>query len=177
MGADMKTCRMCEQHKPMDDFHANRRERDGRRGECRECFNAYQRERWLAREDIRQSKAIRDAEWRRNNPDRQKAIHRRHNLKRNYGMTVGQYEAMLRAQSSGCAACGSKDNGDSRFDTFAVDHDHRTGKVRGLLCSQCNFALGHVNDDPDRLMALAAYLLQHSDVLTANVEFGITGGA
>lgn len=73
---------------------------------------------------------------------------------------------MLFDQRGRCAGCGSTDNGDRRFDTFAVDHDHQTGKVRGLLCSPCNLALGHVNDSPDRLMALAAYLLQQTDLLS-----------
>lgn len=90
-------------------------------------------------------------------------------LRKKYGIGIDRYEAMFAAQGGRCAVCRSEDNGDRRFDTFAVDHDHSSGQVRGLLCSPCNRALGQVGDDPDRLMAMVAYLLQYSDVLGAPI--------
>ena len=62
----------------------------------------------------------------------------------------------------GCEVCGGKTT------KMATDHDHDTGKVRGLLCGNCNTALGLAGDSVDRLMALAAYLIQHQNVLVSS---------
>ncbi len=64
-------------------------------------------------------------------------------LKRMYGMTLKDYEALLQKQLSKCGICGSKDpkNKRSRYNIFCVDHNHKTGKVRGLLCQPCNMLL------------------------------------
>jgi hypothetical protein len=76
-------------------------------------------------------------------------------LKRNYGMTVEEFNAMLLLQDSKCAVC------DKTMKQPCVDHDHDTGKVRALLCHQCNTALGLLDEDPNRMIALASYISQH----------------
>lgn len=81
-------------------------------------------------------------------------------IKGKYGITIEQYDAMMAAQDGRCAICGVLP---TRH--LCVDHDHETGEVRGLLCEPCNFALGHMADDVDRLLAAAAYLLARRDVL------------
>lgn len=73
------------------------------------------------------------------------------NLRRKYGMSVHDYAVMKTSQADVCKACG-------RPALLHVDHDHATGKVRGLLCFNCNAALGHVQDSISRLESLAAYL-------------------
>jgi len=160
-----KTCTTCGDTKPVGAFHANRAERDGRRRECRSCFNAYCRSRWANGATNRQAVYERDRRWRQANPVSVALINRRSRLKRKYGITVEEYDAMFVAQGGRCAACDSTDSGDPRFDTFAVDHDHETGKVRGLLCAGCNRALGLVKDNVDTLMSLAAYLLKDRDII------------
>lgn len=88
-------------------------------------------------------------------------------LKR-YGLTVEDYERLLKEQHGRCASCGDELVGRAR-----VDHDHSCCPgtrscglcVRGLLCHHCNVAAGLLHDDLDRVMALAVYLLQHQDVL------------
>ena len=85
-----------------------------------------------------------------------KVVNRRYNL-RKFGLTIKDYDAILDQQGGGCAACGSK-NHDGRGNRLAVDHDHETNTVRGLLCVKCNRALGLVNDDPQILRALAEYM-------------------
>jgi len=87
---------------------------------------------------------------------------RKYTLQSKYGLTVEQYEAMVTAQDGKCAIC--TDVLTPGRDTH-VDHNHTTGENRGLLCNNCNLALGHMADDANRLLAAAAYLLQHSDVL------------
>jgi len=70
---------------------------------------------------------------------------------------LAEYNALLEIQGGVCAICGS-DDPKTGGRSFAVDHDHVTGKVRGLLCSPCNRALGGFNDDPVRLQRAVDYL-------------------
>ena len=82
-----------------------------------------------------------------------------------HGLTPEDYDRMLAEQNGGCAICGSADAGragggksDGGESSFAVDHCHATGIVRGLLCHQCNLALGLLGDDPERAAAASRYL-------------------
>jgi hypothetical protein len=75
-------------------------------------------------------------------------------LKRTYGMTLEDYGHMLEAQGGVCAVCGRPPSEIS----LHVDHDHDTGRIRGLLCFRCNNALGDLGDSEDRLNAAAAYV-------------------
>lgn len=75
-------------------------------------------------------------------------------LHKRYGISVNEWEEMLLKQNSGCAICGKEL--DAR--TAHVDHDHETGKVRGLLCRACNFALGQLQDNPALLRRAAEYV-------------------
>lgn len=77
--------------------------------------------------------------------------------KRGINFTVEEFEAMLEEQGGVCAICGR--DGER---TLHVDHDHKTGKVRGLLCDNCNHGLGKLGDDPDQLEAGAHYLRSRS---------------
>lgn len=77
---------------------------------------------------------------------------RSNHLRRNYGITVGQYESMLASQGGGCAICGKPPTGNA----LAVDHCHVSGRVRALLCSACNRSLGYyeyVREDAEMYMA------------------------
>jgi hypothetical protein len=69
-----------------------------------------------------------------------------------YGITLDQFEQMFALQGSACAVCRKTGV------TLCVDHCHRTGEIRGLLCRRCNIALGYCDDDPDILLAAVAYL-------------------
>ncbi len=80
---------------------------------------------------------------------------RRHHLRTSYGITPEEYEDRLANQSGVCAICRQA-NGRRRL---AVDHDHETGVVRGLLCDKCNWLVGLADDDPQRLTTAIAYLL------------------
>ena len=84
------------------------------------------------------------------------AWHRAHKLASKYGLSVGDYEALVATQGGRCAICGSSDPG--RNEVLHVDHDHDTGAVRGLLCFSCNIGLGSFGDDLTRLRAAIAYL-------------------
>ena len=79
--------------------------------------------------------------WRAANPDRVALHERRKSLKARYGITIEQYDDLLRSQGGACAICGAAKAG-GHTDTLQVDHDHLTGRIRGLLCFRCNRALG-----------------------------------
>lgn len=77
-------------------------------------------------------------------------------LKANYGVTPEQYSFMYWQQDGKCKICRTEHPGGRG--TWHVDHNHATGKVRGLLCNACNVGLGHFKDSPELLGAAAAYL-------------------
>jgi hypothetical protein len=74
---------------------------------------------------------------------------------RAYDLTVSEYNALMQVQKAVCAICGEKDPVGKRL---AIDHDHETGRVRGLLCTRCNPGLGYFCDAPERLRRAAEYL-------------------
>lgn len=82
---------------------------------------------------------------------------RRRQLKYLYGITPEQYDEMLKAQGGVCKICLGPDNGP--WKRLAVDHCHKTGRVRGLLCAKCNKGLGQFEDDPERLKKAITYLI------------------
>jgi hypothetical protein len=88
---------------------------------------------------------------------KKKVSDRKSHLKRKYGLTLEGFEELLASQGGGCAICGKPD-------VDNVDHDHRTGQVRGILCWNCNVAIGQFEDDVDRVMAAAAYLARDDEL-------------
>lgn len=83
---------------------------------------------------------------------------RTRDLKRSFDLTPEQYQEMSEAQNGVCAICKRPD----RKKALAVDHNHETGKVRGLLCNPCNRALGLFQDSADVLTTAADYLKENS---------------
>ena len=81
-------------------------------------------------------------------------------LKR-YGLTREQYEAMLAAQHGGCAVCGGTNGSSRNRKLLCVDHCHHTGKVRGLLCDNCNRGIGALKDDLGLVRKALLYLEAH----------------
>lgn len=83
------------------------------------------------------------------------------NLQRTYGITVEQYEELHSVQQGLCAICGRAETligNTGKVRSLCVDHDHVTGKVRGLLCSGCNVAIGHLRHDKELLLQAITYL-------------------
>lgn len=113
-----------------------------------------QKRRWLI---CKPCANIRQNEYNKNNPDK---LHKRNNEKR-YGVTYEQYQEMLETQDSVCAICNEKESSSSRTN-LSIDHDHTTGKVRGLLCTPCNVALGLFKDNIDLLKKAMRYICERS---------------
>lgn len=98
--------------------------------------------------------------WKKRNPDKVKEHTRRGNLKSRFGITVEEYTSMFNSQQGCCSIC-NKHQSDFRRN-FAVDHCHITGKVRGLLCVNCNTAIGKLNDNPELLRSALSYLEKYN---------------
>ena len=124
----MKKCSKCEVEKPLDNFSANKKTKDGLQYRCKSCLAEYMAD---------------------------------YQLNKRYGITLQEYDDLLRSQGGGCAICGSEDSGwDGRF---SVDHNHDTGEVRALLCNSCNRGLGFFKDSPDVLQSAKEYLLERGN--------------
>jgi len=130
-----KKCSKCGETKPLSEFHQRKNSKDGHQGWCKSCA-------------ITNSVAYHKA-----NPERKIAYDKTTSL-RKYGLKPVDYALILGSQGNVCLICG-RSPGNIRF---AVDHNHETGEVRGILCSSCNTALGFMKDNPDLLRRAADYL-------------------
>lgn len=150
---DTYFCRKCQQTKPIDRFSLRRATQPeyGYRSPCKDCVNQHLRS--------SPENKTRRAEWMRNyraeNPDETRA-----KQIKPYGLTLADYDRMLKEQNYGCAICGSEDNHGRLH--FSIDHCHLTGKVRGLLCNLCNVGIGNLKDSIDLLEHAIEYLKKNS---------------
>jgi hypothetical protein len=140
-------CRSCKFVMSADLFWSDSTRSDGISRRCKICVSSQQ----VNEEALRE---------RRRNQKRRKS--HKTLLRRNYGLTLDDYQRMLDAQGGVCGIC-RRPPGKRRL---AVDHCHKNGNVRGLLCTRCNTGLGGLGDDPRQIAAALAYLRTPS-LLTA----------
>jgi hypothetical protein len=145
-------CYSCREYKPLAEFGPNKAAAHGIRTRCRkcECDNA--------------------SRWVDENPDRAFGTY----LRRAYGITLEQYRQMLAEQGGACAICGepptvensgrwTKRRRRPADPKLIVDHDHVTGKVRGLLCGRCNTGIGALKDDAAIVRFALKYLEERAN--------------
>jgi hypothetical protein len=165
----MKYCKSCGLAKESNCFRKNKKRADGLCFYCKDCDSAKKRkhyrenrEKILARNVIYHSinkdkKSAYNKLWRAANPRKKKNIA----LRRDFDITLEQYEGYLFEQNNKCKICQQPETvktKDGKVKDLAVDHNHLTGKVRGLLCQSCNVALGLIKDNPDIAIKLSEYL-------------------
>jgi hypothetical protein len=139
-------CTKCGVEKPLDQFLKSNRRTSGRAQPCGECWNEYIRGRyeanpekiretnrqWREKPGVLEKRRETQRQWAARNPERARHLNLKGRLKAAYGLTVEAYHALVAAQGSACAICRRiPAPGEKRLN---VDHDHRTGAVRGLLC-------------------------------------------
>lgn len=140
----MAYCTKCDSYKPLEDFGDYKDGLNGKNPRCRQCVK-----------DSRQQGRVK------------KALYMKHF---NYGIPVQEYLSLLEAQRGVCAICG---NPETKIHKglpvlLSVDHNHETGKVRGLLCFGCNRGLGSFRDDRDLLRKAVDYLFSTDEDRTQN---------
>ena len=147
------TCSKCG--KSLDSTNRYRRST-----QCKPCY-LFVQSKW--REKNREKTRAYSREWMRRN----KWSSHKHKLRYRYGMSPEDYASLLQSQDGKCAICGraeSKIDKTGNIQMLSVDHCHRTGKNRGLLCDSCNRAIGALRDDVDTLLKAISYIQKHSVV-------------
>lgn len=124
---------------------------------CIDCSSAYNKFEYAI---FQKEKIVEAQRWHRDNLPAHNEMMRAGQLKRKFGLTVEDYDRMVAEQEGSCAICRRPCQTGRRL---AVDHCHKTGAVRGLLCHSCNLGIGKLGDDPERLLSAARYLLSHAD--------------
>ena len=144
VSAAEKRCTGCGNSYPDEGFSKDKTRSSGRTERCRGCRSAAHKE------------------WRTRFPYKQKWIR----IKLLYGMTEADYEEILQEQQQRCAICREElQTGKSTH----IDHCHKTGRVRGILCNGCNVALGYIKEDISLLRRIEEYLQRQPTGFTADV--------
>lgn len=152
-----KVCSRCRESKPLDEFYKHPKGSHGRQSICKVCQNKASTE-W-AQNNAERTREIHHQYLERLGPEGRAERNRRANYKAAYGITIEEYDRLLTEQGDACAICREPCPSGRRL---AVDHDHETGAVRGLLCGPCNIAIGLMRDSLELLDAAMGYLRSHS---------------
>lgn len=132
----MKRCSTCKETKPREAFGKDKSKSLGLKARCKPCDVSFMRQ---FRQDPTAKRKRKD-----------------YDLRTKYGITIQDYDRMLVEQDNNCAICNEFEP--IERNPLAVDHCHSTGKVRGLLCSNCNTAIGKFKENRDLLIAAVQYL-------------------
>ena len=125
----MKQCEKCKETKPLAEFSKKKKKKDGLQTWCKKCSKE-----WLAN-------------WHKENPS--------YHLKKTYNITIEDKQAMMVGQNNSCAICKEPFINPK---LIHVDHCHKSTKIRAILCSHCNTALGGCKDSPKILQQAIHYL-------------------
>ena len=149
-----KVCKKCSIEQPISSFCKKRDRVDGYNTICKSCVSLWQQVHY-------NKPGIKQKRIKRQSSDEYQLYIRKFRLKTQYGLSLEQYQAMLTSQDDCCAICKTTVPGGRYSKYFAVDHDHKTKKVRELLCGRCNTVLGHANDNQQLLQQMIEYLEKH----------------
>ena len=143
-----KRCSGCKENRPHEWFSRDVHTNDGMCAYCRPCKASRYKTRYQKKAKKKRREKV--ANW----------------VEYKYGITPDQYDELLKSQGGVCAICGKVDTrrrAQGERQKLAVDHCHKSGRIRGLLCMRCNTGLGHFKDDLLLLSAAQRYL-EHTSV-------------
>jgi hypothetical protein len=190
-----KRCKKCKRELSLDKFNKRNRSADGLQAYCRECQLAYKPKRRLI-EKICEHCGLTFETKPTKNWDRQRFCNhdcqqlaykpkrdlveknrpyrdqRESHLKRLYGLTLEDYESELHNQNHGCAICCQPETymSKGKIIRLAIDHDHKTGCYRGLLCGRCNKGIGLFQDN----IAILKQAIQYLEKFEYLEKYGVT---
>lgn len=165
MLSKVKRCSKCFEEKEYSAFSVNRKTKSGRCSSCKKCDSLRHKQNYEKDPDYfkRRSANFRKqnpescrrgaARWREKNPESPEVVRARQ-LKQRYNLTLEAFTLLETQQNGVCAICANRPN------KLYVDHDHKTGKIRGLLCRNCNTGLGCFSDASGLLIKASKYLQQ-----------------
>lgn len=178
-----KVCNACAAEKVLEEFPTQMKRGElVTLGTCRKCKNESQMQKYFANHEDNKARQrlyhekhrdrrLEDSRaWYADNKEKHQAYYQENReeilqkdwergIQRRYGVSLEQYDSMLQEQNGKCAICKTEEPW-QRSERFAIDHDHLTGKVRGLLCHNCNKGIGLFADKPHDLQAARNYLLR-----------------
>lgn len=138
-----KKCSQCKKSKLLSLFNRCNRQKSGRRPECAECRSIKNKK--IYSESLEQRDRVKGK-----------------TIKKTYNITIDEYNKMALEQDFKCQICKKEstelDKRYNRIRKLVIDHDHRTGKIRGLLCGPCNRALGGFSEQMETILGAIAYL-------------------
>jgi hypothetical protein len=160
----MRTCNKCKKPKALEEFSRDRNHKDGRTYDCKLC------------------RAAKHRQWTKDNPEKVKETneryapyrkqyyqkpevklkHRKRHIEKKYNISYSEYEKMLDAQLSLCYIC-NRPEPQERNEYLAVDHCHKTGKIRKLLCSRCNMVVGLLEENFAIADKIKEYIKNHAN--------------
>lgn len=165
----MKICTKCKETKDLTEFYNTKQTKSGKTSKCISCYREYGVQ-YRAKNPKYWKHSTK---WRKENPEkwkkwwdvyysRNKEKIARYRTEYNlglHGLTIEDYEELKREQNNCCAICRLPENqSGGKHNKLLVDHNHKTGRIRGLLCDRCNRAAGFVRDSPTIAEALSKYL-------------------
>lgn len=181
----MKKCTTCKTEKPLEDFYKDKNQKDGREIYCKECRKRarivnydIRQQYYLNNKDsilqkkkqdyIKNKKAYLDKnkKYYNNNTNTIHNWYQEYRLKRFFNITLDEYNSILQKQNMVCAICKQPETSKYKTGTvkkLSVDHDHNTGKIRGLLCNKCNRGLGYFKDNIDIFKNIILYLENNTE--------------
>lgn len=146
----MKTCSRCERRKSWAAFYVEARNKDGRASACKKCYRAKEKD---YRNKNRKAISARMKKYYGENRGEIRARQRDYR----YGLAPGDFKRLLAVQRGLCAICKEVPGGKNGP---CVDHDHESGKIRAILCSNCNTSIGLLKESSVLAQQVAGYLKQ-----------------
>lgn len=162
-----KCCSGCKEKKSFSDFWKNKNRKDGYCNECKKCLTKRQQEPQNKKRKQKYTKEyqkrpkVKERLRKLSKKPKYKETVKKGQLRRKFGLTLDEYYKMIQQQKGLCIIC--------KFPEIVVDHNHKTNKVRGLICQRCNKILGFAQDDINLLQGCINYL-KDNNVNTTNTK-------
>jgi len=142
---DTRVCSKCGKEKSITEFSKRNSRKRGYQYACKDCCRKYRRKH-------KDKSILYNKEYWKNNKKRLSAYMKFYH----YGVTPEDYDKLYKKQNGCCALCGRHQSELTK--TLCIDHDHKTGKIRGLLCLSCNRGVGYLQDDAELCLKAYQYL-------------------